>query len=113
MIQIVITVGKLDVLIVCWYLNRYAFSYVQDELHIGIVVVICPSWHRHVMIGHLDVLCERQSDRKPCFSRNRLAAVTFTEGYESFQNANTFNRATFIQNTLECKELHQHAYIIY
>lgn len=62
------------------YLNRYAFGNVQNELDIGIVVVISPSWHRHVMIGHFDVLCEPKARTKEnlLFSPNHLAAVTYT-----------------------------------
>lgn len=56
--------GTLDILSVWWYLNRYAFSNVQNEFHIGIVVVVGPSRHRHVMICHFDVLCERHKHRE-------------------------------------------------
>lgn len=59
--------GILDILNVWWYLNRYAFSNVQDEFHIGIVVVVGPSWHRYVMICHFDVLCERHKHRELIF----------------------------------------------
>lgn len=62
--------GKtIDIVSVRSYLNRYAFSNVQNELDIGVVVVISSSRHRHVMICHFDVLWERQNHRKPlCFS---------------------------------------------
>lgn len=54
----------IDILRVWLYLNRYAFSNVENELNIGIVVVVSPSWHRHVMICHFDVLFETQKHRK-------------------------------------------------
>lgn len=63
--------GILDILSVWWYLNRYAFSNVQNEFHIGIVVVVGPSWHRHVMICHFDVLCERHKHRELIFPCKR------------------------------------------
>lgn len=69
--------GILDILSVWWYLNRYAFSNVQNEFHIGIVVVVGPSWHRHVMICHFDVLCERHKHRT-YFSPNNHAAFAST-----------------------------------
>lgn len=52
----------IDVLVVWWYLNRYALGNVKNELNIGVVVVVSPSWHRYIMICHLDVLCEVQAN---------------------------------------------------
>lgn len=48
-----------DIRSVWAYLNGYPFSNIQNELNIGIVVIISPSWHRHVMICHFDVLCKK------------------------------------------------------
>ena len=37
-------------------MNRYSFCNIQNELHIGIVVVVRTSWHRYIIISQLDVL---------------------------------------------------------
>ena len=34
----------------------HALGNVQNELDIGVVVVICPTGNRHVMVCHFDVL---------------------------------------------------------
>lgn len=67
-----------DILSVWWYLDWDAFSDVQNKLHIGVVVVVSPSWHRHVMICHFDVLWERQTREPIFFPTNHSAADTST-----------------------------------
>lgn len=41
------------------YLDWDPFGNVHDQLHVGVVVVVCPSRDWHVVICHLDVLCKR------------------------------------------------------
>lgn len=41
------------------YLDWDPFGNVHDQLHIGVVVVVCPSRDGHIVICHLDVLCKR------------------------------------------------------
>lgn len=79
--QILVAVEKTTDIISVWsYLNRYAFCNVQNELNIGIVVIIRPSWHGYVMICHFDVFCEKTQPQIsqiniPCVIHNSTSAV--------------------------------------
>lgn len=64
-----------DILSLWWYLDWDAFSDVQNKLHIGVVVVVSPSWHRHVMICHFDVLWENKQE-SPFFSQQIILLLT-------------------------------------
>lgn len=46
------------------YLDRNPFSNVQNELHVSIVVVVGTSWHRHIVIGHFNILCRGGKHKK-------------------------------------------------
>lgn len=73
-----VIIKTIDISGTWWHLNRYALGNVQDELHIGVVVVVSPSWHRYVVICHFDVLCKsnRNQGNFLLLTLNHLPTVT-------------------------------------